>query len=233
MNYLVFLTFTSKRVQFIYMALTNGYLITTKNVKAFFDSLIGAKAPDSFTQKFIDNLGFGSSNDRLFIPVLKGLGFLDENASPTDVYFKFLDQSESKKVLAGAIEQAYGDLFAVNKEAYKMELSDVKGKLRSITQGRHSDNVIGLMAVTFKALCEYADWQEKVEIPLKKVELVTPLEKEIPKTKPDPVAEELEGDISPRIKKPEFHYNIQVHLPESRDEAVYDAIFKSLRKHLF
>ena len=33
--------------------------------------------------------------------------------------------------------------------------------------------------------------------------------------------------------RPEFHYNIQIHLPESRDQAVYDAIFKSLKKHLF
>jgi hypothetical protein len=214
------------------MALTNGYLITTKNVKAFFDSLIGAKAPDSFTQKFIENLGFGSSNDRLFIPVLKGLGFLDENASPTDLYFKFLDQSESKKVLASAIEQAYGDLFAVNKEAYKMELSDVKGKLRSITQGKHSENVIGLMAATFKALCEYADWQEKVTHPPKKQETIIFSQKDSPDIKPESTVEELEIDISPKIKKPEFHYNIQVHLPESRDEAVYEAIFKSLRKHL-
>jgi hypothetical protein len=33
--------------------------------------------------------------------------------------------------------------------------------------------------------------------------------------------------------KPELHYNIQIHLPESRDPAVYEALFKSLKKHLF
>lgn len=27
-------------------------------------------------------------------------------------------------------------------------------------------------------------------------------------------------------------YNINIHLPESRDQAVYDALFKSLREHL-
>ena len=33
--------------------------------------------------------------------------------------------------------------------------------------------------------------------------------------------------------KLELHYDIQVHLPETRDEAVYDAIFSSMKKHLF
>jgi hypothetical protein len=30
----------------------------------------------------------------------------------------------------------------------------------------------------------------------------------------------------------EMHYNIQIHLPETRDITVYDAIFKSLKQHL-
>ena len=30
----------------------------------------------------------------------------------------------------------------------------------------------------------------------------------------------------------EMHYNIQIHLPETRDITVYDAIFKSLKEHL-
>jgi hypothetical protein len=30
-----------------------------------------------------------------------------------------------------------------------------------------------------------------------------------------------------------LHYDIQLILPESRDQAVYDALFASLRRHLF
>lgn len=29
-----------------------------------------------------------------------------------------------------------------------------------------------------------------------------------------------------------LNYNIQIHLPETRDTAVYDAIFKSLKEHI-
>ena len=141
------------------MALTTSYLVTVKNIPAFFDSLLSAKAPDTFTQKFIEGLGFKSTNDRLFISLLKGLGFLDANATPTERYFKFLDQSESKHVLAEAIEEAYEDLFSVNRKAYELSSADVKNKLKTLTQGKHSDKVISLMASTFKSLSEYAEWQ--------------------------------------------------------------------------
>jgi len=30
-----------------------------------------------------------------------------------------------------------------------------------------------------------------------------------------------------------LHYNIQIHLPATKDVEVYNAIFKSLREHLF
>jgi hypothetical protein len=54
-------------------------------------------------------------------------------------------------------------------------------------------------------------------------------------TKPEEkaVPPEDEDDLSVKLQQPQLHYNIQIHLPESRDQAVYDAIFKSLKKHLF
>ncbi len=221
------------------MTLTQSYLITVKNLDAFFDSLIGAKAPEAFTHKFIENLGFTSSNDRLYLSVLKGLGFLDENAIPTNRYFKFMDQSESKKVLAEAIEEAYGELFSVKTDAQKLEVSEIKNKLKTITQGKYSDKVVGLMANTFKALCDYAEWSKnndekkgasKETLPKKEVE--SKVKNDDKKTEEGEAATSLLG-VKFDNHGPDFHYNIQIHLPDSRDESVYDAIFKSLKKHLF
>jgi hypothetical protein len=40
-------------------------------------------------------------------------------------------------------------------------------------------------------------------------------------------------DAPPPLGHPlQLHYDIQIHLPESRDPAVFDAIFQALRKHL-
>ena len=45
------------------------------------------------------------------------------------------------------------------------------------------------------------------------------------------ILSELNTLISKNITT-EMHYNIQIHLPETRDVSVYDAIFESLKKHL-
>ena len=215
------------------MALTSSYLITTKNLVPFFNSLITAKAPDSFTQKFLESLEFKSTNDRLYIGLLKGLGFLDENAVPTERYYKFLDQSQSKQVLAEAVKEAYSDLFAVNVKANDLTVQEVKNKLRTLTQCKNSDKVLALMANTFKALVDYAEWGATTKKAEEKKEKVTQQKVEIPKETP-PIQEENEEDgIGGKLHKTQLHYNIQIHLPESRDPAVYEALFKSLKKHLF
>ena len=214
------------------MALISSYLVTTRNLEPFFNSLITAKAPDVFTQKFLESLEFKSTNDRLYIALLKGLGFLDTSAVPTERYYNFLDQSQSKHVLAEAVREAYSDLFAVHINANDLSTQDVKNKLRTLTQGKNSEQVIGLMANTFSALVKYAEWEsmpDKIEKDkgVKKEEEIIP-EKNIPD-----LDEANESDDKKKTNRTQFHYNIQIHLPESRDNAVYDAIFRSLKKHLF
>ena len=84
-------------------------------------------------------LGFAGVNDRPFVSVLKSLGFLDESGVPTQRYYDYLDEENSKSVLAIAIREAYGDLFAVNQKAYEMTNEQVKRKLkcnRSVMGGK-------------------------------------------------------------------------------------------------
>ncbi len=206
--------------------MTEYYLLTTKNVEAFFNALTNADPPPKFIQKFLEQLEFKSTNDRLFIGVLKGLKFIDDAGVPQEKYYKFIDQTVSKKVLAEAIREAYSDLFAINKKANDFSAADVKNKLKTIYQGKKSDNVLDLMSKTFRALCDYADWTP-VTIPISKAsdsekkEVVPSIQEE----------KEEKEDRHKRIKTPELHYNIQIHLPESRDPAVYEAIFKSLKEH--
>ncbi len=213
------------------MALSTSYLITTRNLEPFFNSLINAKAPDTFTQKFLESLEFKSTNDRLYIGLLKSLGFLDENSVPTQRYYQFLDQGESKKVLAEGIRYAYEDLFSVNVKANELSPEEVKNKLKTLTQGKKSEDTLSRMATTFKGLCDYADFRTVAKQPSKMEEKVVP-EKPVIRT------EELKGSTpskeeESKVFSSELHYNIQIHLPESRDPAVYDAIFKSLKDHLF
>ena len=200
------------------MALMTAYLQTTKNLQNIINSLVSAKAPERFTNKFLEDLGFKSTNDRLYIGVFKGLGLLDENGVPTQRYHQFLDQSETGKVLAIGIQEAYEDLFALRKDAQTLSNDEVKGKLKTLTQGQKSENILLLMTNTFKALCDVADWTGDDNVGQTFAEDVTQ-----DKTQEDNVTK---VDLINQGRKMNLHYNIQIHLPETTNMAVYDAIFQ-------
>jgi hypothetical protein len=206
------------------MGIIESYLITTKNLNAIIDAIINAQAPDKFTISFLEQLGFKSTNDRLYIRLFKDLGILDGSGVPTKIYYELIDQSRTKKVLGECIQEAYSDLFQLNRNAQNMTKNEVKNKMKTIFQGKKKDNVFDLMAKTFKELCNIADFSttslSKVETDEYETE-----EEEIPSQK------ELGEIINKRITT-EMHYNIQIHLPETKDIAVFDAIFKSLKEHL-
>ena len=172
----------------------------------------------------MENLNFKSSNDRLYVGLFKALGLLDESGAPTSRYYEFIDQTQTARILAIGIEEAYEDLFNLRKDAYNLTVDEVKNKLKTLTQGQKSDNVLGLMANTFKSLCELADWsRDEVRATIQSVA--------------EPVAS-ISHDTEPKVSIPtnannpgmNLHYNIQIHLPETTNMAVYDAIFQSLKK---
>lgn len=217
------------------MSLPDSYTLKPNAIPAYFDALLDARPPERFSVKFLENLGFTSTNDRLFIGILKDLGFLNRDGSPQSRYFEFLDRSRSKQLLAEGIKEGFQELFAVNTKANEMPLNDVKNKMRTLYGGSKTPLVIGNIAKTFKALCEYADFAtplpqkdriatkdqvEEAQVPLNEGEDQDP-------TRPSkPI-------ISGRpINVAGLQYHINIVLPDTRDQAVYDAIFKSLREHL-
>lgn len=215
------------------MALTSAYLQTTKNLQSIINSIVNAKAPERFTNKFLEDLGFKSSNDRLYIGIFKALGLIDENNAPTSRYHQLLDQTETGKVISIGIQDAYEDLFALRKDAQKLTVDEVKGKLKTLTQGQKSDNIVNLMANTFKALCDIADWSETSTTAPGSIKTENPVETSCEgESSPDYNTPEKPNAAQPKSSEMNLHYNIQIHLPETTNMAVYDAIFQSLKKHL-
>lgn len=138
-----------------------------------------------------------------------------------------MDQSQSKKVIAKGIQEAYEDLFNLRKDAQNMSNEDVKNKLKTLTQGQKGDRVIDQMSLTFRALCNYADWTEdSVE---QNTDKTTEQDEQKSEVYSAPKASEPASSSTSGMN---LHYNIQIHLPETTNMAVYDAIFQSLKKHL-
>ena len=205
------------------MALPTSYLTTSKNLDAILAAIQGAQAPDKFTQAFLESLEFKSTSDRLIIGVLKALGFIDDSGKPRDRYFRFLDQTQAAKVLAEGIRDAYQDLFKINTKANELSKQEVVNKFKTLGQGQLTDSVLDKMAMTFAALVKQADFSS------------APASPAVPPNKDASHVPDSTDKASAQhggIKLGGLVYNIQIVLPESRDAAVYEALFSSLRKHL-
>lgn len=201
------------------MALTNAYVLPTNRVPDLFQKIRDGQAPDQLSLQLLKDWGFSSSNDRAFLPLLKALGFLSPDGKPTQRYHSYRDHSESKKIMGEAIKEAYGDIFLIKANPTSSDRTSIEGKFKSFHNV--SDNVAQLMAKTFFALLALADLS------------ATPAKKQ--KTEPSLTQEQ---EILPhqqpvqQISLSGLHYNIQIHLPATKDVEVYNAIFKSLKEHL-
>lgn len=124
------------------MSLPDSYTLKIGVIPAYFDAIQGAEAPDRFSMRFLANLDFASSNDRVLIGILKDLGFLNTDGVPQERYYQYLDKTQSDQVLAEGIQESYEDLFAVNKEAHSTNYAHSTREGRKIlllgTSQKHS-----------------------------------------------------------------------------------------------
>jgi len=108
-----------------------------------------------------------------------------------------------------------------------MTRADVKNKMKTLSQGQYSDGVLDKMAATFRALVEQADFTATVR---ETIDDESDGEGVADNGSQSDSSTGDHGGVALGIKG--LVYNINIHLPESRDPAVYDALFRSLRQHL-
>jgi len=202
------------------MALPTTYTQEFKKLSELFDKIRDAQAPGKFTTQLLEDWGFKSKNHRAFIPLLKSIGFLTADGSPTPRYLEYRNHSASKGIMGEALKESYSDIFLIKEKPSAADKSLIEGKFKSFHNT--SDVVAGLMAKTFYALLDLADLSGKADIVKPKNQ--KPADEEEPKPSGDKNGN---GHSSFGL-----HYNIQIHLPATKDVEVYNVIFKSLKDHL-
>jgi hypothetical protein len=79
------------------------YMASIKNLPAILTRIQEAGAPPRFSNEFLKNsLGFASSNDRGVIAVLKQLGFLSNDGTPSQRYNEFRSGTAGGQLLLKA-----------------------------------------------------------------------------------------------------------------------------------
>ncbi|MES2837688.1 MAG: DUF5343 domain-containing protein [Bacteroidota bacterium] len=203
------------------MALPTTYTQEFKLLPEFFGKLRDAQAPDKFTLQNIKDFGYKSNNHRAFLPILKALSFLTADGSPTPRYHNYRNHSMSKAVMGEAIKEAYSDIFLIKAKPTTADKALIEGKFKSFHNV--SDTVAGLMTKTFYALLDLADLETTSETT--KTVTTEPTTKSDDETVFTAIRNKSHSSVG-------LHYNIQIHLPATKDVEVYNAIFKSLKDHL-
>jgi hypothetical protein len=206
------------------VAQTLPYLSSNKNVAELFEKILSAQKPPAFTHAYLQNtIGLKGTNDRPLIPMLRTLGFLDSANIPTSWYDLLKNKATVKGAIAEAIRKAWEPLFKANEKANELGAPELKGLLSQVSGA--DEKMVDWSARTFAALAKLADFNAQSAPPdADQVE-----------------EEELEEDIDETDKlknkpligtglRPEFHYNIQIHLPGNGSEQTYLNIFNALRR---
>ncbi|MCB8945511.1 MAG: DUF5343 domain-containing protein [Ardenticatenaceae bacterium] len=184
--------------------------------------------PDNVTLKWLESIGFKSSNDRNLVKVLAFIEFIDSSGTPTDFWKRYRGKN-NKSVLAEAIRKGYSELYNIYPEAHQLSDTDLEHFFS--TRSTAGKQVISRLVRTFKTLCDMSDFENipttnsrtsisdhKSEAnPLVSFEQVSPAKKSI-----DPLSH----------IEPQFTFNIQVVLPENASMETYNNIFRSIAVHL-
>lgn len=206
------------------MALLGTFTNAYGQIKKFLETIREGQAPKQLSRQHLKDLGFKSSNHHPYIPLLKGMGFLNADGAPTPRYFDFMDKSKSKKILTDSVKDAYSDIFTLKANPTKNDRDIIEGKFKSTFNS--TDEVAKLRANTFFALWELCDPTSTTpDSPITSSETNTP-PTDLNHTPPPlhkPGSHGLEAGL---------HFNIQIHLPATKDIEVFNAIFKSLKDHL-
>lgn len=201
------------------MAADLPYLSSYKNVAELFQRIAAAKQPDSFTTRYLtDTIGLKSTADRQLITLLKALGFLDSAARPTPEYGHLKNSALASKAIGQAIRRAYEALYSANENAHTLGSAELKGLIAQVA-GSDTGTTSKIQG-TYTSLVKLADFSGALP------------DKEVPGEMATPPAAST-GQLGPQhfgALRPEFHYNIQVHLPANASEETYLNIFNALRK---
>lgn len=207
------------------MAADLPYMPSVTNVSKILDRIKEAATPPKFTHEFLKaNLGFGASNDRSVIKVLKAMGFLTADGTPTAAYNEFRG-TNSGAAIADGLRKAYSPLFLSDERVYAKSGAELQGLVKNASGA--GDAVAKKIATTFRAFADRADWDASPTTPTSAEgdELVS--DAPIPDLASTPGVQAPTGPAAFRL-----HHDIHIHLPPTSDVSVYRAIFQAMKSEL-
>lgn len=200
------------------------FINATGLVTKTFNKIIEAQQPERFTQDFLSTkLGLTGGSARPIIPLLKRLGFVASDGTPTALYSQFRNPDTRGAAMAQAMRIGYKDLFERNEYANDLTKEKLKNLIVELTGAAPDDGMVRSIVGTFTNLLAYARFDQKLATGVATADAPVP-----PTSSESTTGSEMRNGVG-RLN---LAYTINLNLPETSDVEVFNAIFKSLKEHL-
>jgi len=197
------------------------YVNTTDKFREFMIRLQGVGVPLIINKKYLQSLGYKSSNHQRFPVVLKAIGLLDSENKPTGALSKWKDRASGPTELGRLIRETYLPLFQIHPSAHEVDKESLRNFFAS--SSGLGDQAVGAMIDTFKVLCGLATFGDSSAAPV----VMTGEATESP-------VRSLNGqEVQTRASVPALHIDIQIHIDSTASAEQIDQVFASMARHLY
>jgi|SRR5215469_2340789 len=186
--------------------------------------------PTTVTAETLKQLGIAPKNESYVINVLRFIGAIDKEGKQTKealTVFSHHNDTDFQKDFEKMVQTAYGDLFALHKDAWALDGDKLIAFFRS--KDRTTDLVGRLQASTFQLLATLAGHGGGPTPAAAKPRAKTKATKVV-RSQPKDSNLTLQSSIDKRNIG--LTVRIEVNLPPAGDQDTYDRIFRSIRENL-
>lgn len=202
------------------------YVASPGSIKTALEKIRTAATPERVTKDFVTTvLQIKGGTGGNIPPFLKRIGFVASDGAPTDLYRRFRNPATGGAAVADAIRLGYKDLLQANEYFYRLSDKDLLALIVQVTGVEADNRAAALTLSAIKMLKGFANFD--VSEPVRETgeqELVREL---TPKPATLPIHPPSNGQLGLNLS-----YTINLNLPATADQAVFNAIFRSLKEHL-
>lgn len=208
------------------MADSLPYLVSATSLKNASDKIKAAATPERVTGDFVNTkLQLKGGSGTPIPPFLKKIGLVASDGTPTDLYKKFRNESSSGFAIAEAIKHGYRELGEANEYFYDLNDNELFALILQVTGAAADSDPAKLTLKTLKALKAYADFESRSQPESAVAAAAEYSARALPA--PSHSSQHTSGRVGLNLS-----YTINLNLPATSDQAVFNAIFRSLKEHL-
>lgn len=202
---------------------TLPYLPAPGSIKTALERIKTAATPERVTGDFVKTkLQLTGGTGNTILPYLKKIGFVGSDGVPTDIYKKFRNTTTSSAAAADAVRHGYKALAEANEYFYALSDKDLLSLIVQVTGAEADSQVAKLTLSTLKNLKSFADFEGGTA------------STESGSIQPQGGTAGSDSSESAQRSRVGLNlaYTINLNLPATSDQAVFNAIFRSLKEHL-